>query len=692
MKLLRIIIRILFVLCVSLGFLISPGDTSAQEASPFSVDLAFSTLGYSTVQLSGDRQGRWFNFSLPQNLRLQPGSYLELTITHTPDVPSKPSALSISLNNVPLEIVPLTAENADLTTYRYSVDDILTPGRNRLQITLDTGATCEEQGASVIVAILDSSLLHLEYGLTQYAADLSLYPLPFYEESFQAVETLLVLPDDPTPVELSAAATLSAGLGAYSRGEARLAITTASALTPELQEQDHLIVIGTPERNPLLEQLSLPRSISSETLEPEWGVLQALPSPWNPYRMTLVVSGLTEAGVLKAAQALNRPLRFPGLKGPVAVVAEVQPPPEEQEQTQVVNQTLADMGNDDEILYGAQPQTITYYFYLPMGWRLQSDPRFVLAFNHSRAVDPQNSVVDVSLNGVPLESVLLDDSNAEDGILEIELSPWALQSGTNRLRVDVEMNRIQGTKCGDLLDSRLWTVLRKDSYLHLAYTRTDFSPHLGLFPYPFHSNPNLTDLLIVTPDTVSASLLQDLMTLATEMGANARGDFIEMNVQSASDVSAQMLSDYHLIFLGTPTTHSLIAQINDLLPQPFEEDTGLLKPVIDSVALVPDPSRTLGLLEEIPSPWNADNTLLVITGTAEEGVGWALQVLLNYTGKLKGNLAIAEQYVTETEEGETIVGYDFYSTETRSGLETQRGVQPVLPDRERWITLADRWW
>jgi len=681
-----------FILCVSFGFLVSPGDIGAQEPSTFSVDLAFSTLGYSTVRLSGSRQGRSFNFSLPRNLRLQPGSYLELTITHTPDVPSKPSTLSISLNNVPLEIVPLTAENADLTTYRYPVDGLLTPGRNRLQIEMDTGATCEEQGASVNVAILDSSLLHLEYSLTQYAADLSLYPLPFYEESFQAVETLLVLPDEPTSEELSAAATLSAGLGAQSRGEVRLAITTASALTPELREQDHLVVIGTPERNPLLEQLPLPRSISSETLEPEWGVLQMLPSPWNPYRMTLVVSGLTGAGVLKAAQTLNRSLHFPGLKGPVAMVVEVQPPPEEQEQTQVVNRTLADMGNDDEILYGAQPQAVTYYFHLPLGWHLQSNPRFVLAFNHSQALDPQNSVIDVSLNGVPLGSVLLDDSNAEDGILEVELPPWALQSGTNRLRVDVEMNRIQGTKCGDLLDSRLWTVLRKDSYLHLAYTRTDFSPHLGLFPYPFHSNPNLTNLLLVTSDTVSVSLLQDLITLATQVGANARGDFIEMKVQSAGHVSAQMLSDHHLIFLGTPTTHSLIAEINDLLPQPFEEDSGLLKPGIDSVALAPDPSRTLGLLEEIPSPWNADNTLLVITGTAEEGVGWALQVLLNYTDKLKGNLAIAEQYVTETEEGETVVRYDFYATETRSNLETQRGVQPVLPDRERWIALADRWW
>ncbi len=685
--------RLLLALWISLFGLLTPGDALAQQAAPFSVDLPFSTLGYGTLQLSEGQQGRTVNLFVPRNLQLQPGSYVELTITHTPEVPDKPSSLSISLNNVPLGVIPLTAENAEPTTYRYPVDGILDTGRNRLEIALDSGATCEEAGARVDVAILEESFFHLEYGLSQYPADLAYYPLPFYEESFQPVETLLVLPNDPTSLELSAAATVSAGLGAISKGEVRLTAVTLSDLTAEMRAQSHLIVVGTPQRNRLLERLSLPRPISPSTMQEEWGVLQMLPSPWNPYRMVLVISGLTDAGVLKAAQTLNRPIRFPPLRGPVALVAEVRPASEEEAQSYATDYTLADLGYDDEVFYGSQPQSVTYYFRLPLAWNLQSRPRFVLSFSHSQVVNPVNSVIGVSLNGLPLASALLDEDNAQDGVLEVELPPWALRAGVNRLRVDVEMNRPGGTKCGDLDDTRLWTVLRKDSYIHLAYTRSNAEPHLGLFPYPFNSDRNLTDLLVVVPDTVASAILQSLTSLAIGMGASAKGQYMTFRVRRVADASPEMLEKHHLIFLGTPTTHGLLAQVNDRLPQPFEEGSNLLKPVVDTVVLVPDPARTMGLLEEIASPWNADKTLLVITGTAEEGVGWALHVLLNYTRKLKGNLAIAEQYLTQTEEGEVIPAYDFFSTETRVEMrQPQSQVQPMLPDREQWIALADRWW
>jgi len=108
---------------------------------------------------------------------------------------------------------------------------------------------------------------------------------------------------------------------------------TPSELTSEILDNYNLIVIGLPEANTFLSQLSLPLSPEQTDIADDHGVLQEITSPWNSRRMVLIVTGKTYEALFKAGAALNRQILFPSFKGQIAIVEELLDPPEDEAET-----------------------------------------------------------------------------------------------------------------------------------------------------------------------------------------------------------------------------------------------------------------------------------------------------------------------------------------------------------------------
>jgi hypothetical protein len=647
-----------------------------------SVDLTFQELEIGTFQLS-ESGSRWLYLYLPGNLAPNnDASYLDLTLSHTPPEPDKLSVIGLTLNGFSLAVIALSPENAEPTTYRFYLNNApLIPGRNRLRISLDTGAGCGIRGAMVDATVYSSSLFHLEYSLIQHTPDLALYPAPFFEQSFEHEPVYVVLPHDPSATDLSAAATIAAGLGKLSDGEIRLVSALDTQVSTDVLGNHHLIVVGKRGANRLLDQLDLPLDPDDPTLSDEQGVLQELVSPWNPLHMILVVTGGSDEGLFKASQALNREVRFPGMQGPFAIVQEVLPPESIESNQRDIDFTLADLGYEDEIVYGTTPATLGYNFYMPLGWAVTDESRLILYFGHARVASVISSSMDVYLNDVPMSSVLLDESNASKGTLELALPSWLIIPGRNRIRVSIEMNLDGEDKCLFLDSTHLWTAIYSHSRLRLPFVSQDVEPSLDLFPYPFNERPSLSGLLLILPDRPRQLDYDLMLMMAAALGAADRGVALALSVISADLVTPQNLQDKDLILIGRPSIHSLIATLNDGLPQPFEPGSDLLSPKLGSVLLVQDPSRNIGLIEELAVPWDLKRTVLVITGTSDEGVALAGATLLQRDNKLAGNVALVEESV------------GVQATDTRALSSTPRS-EARGPDAERalLIRLAECWW
>jgi hypothetical protein len=620
------------------------------------------------------------------------GNYLDLFTYHFPEIPDKPSVMGVEVNGELLYTFPLTKSNAVSNTVRINLPEgSLRAGSNVIKIALDTSATCEDIGAIVDAFVGQSSTITLGYRQNPYPIDLARYPFPFVERSILNIPVTIVLPDDPTSNDLEAAATVAAGLGQMSGGSIDLDAVLESDLSFDARSDHHLIVIGRPDDNALLGELQLSLPIDDTTLKSGQGVLQEIISPWNRFRLILVVSGLDDGAVLKASNALNREARFLGMRGPVAVVTQLNPVFSWSLAPRTPRITLASLGYEEHIVYGARPQRLYYDFELPLGWQLEALPFFVLKFSHADILDPYASVMDVALNSVPIGSTLLDESNVDEGELTLTLPKRLLESGRNRLEVRIEMNfpPASRNKCIDLDDDRIWTVLSNESEIFLPYNAVDLPLDLSLLPYPF-SDLDLYETLFVLPDQPSAAIVSDLIRLAVLMGSPTQAEGVAAHVVYASEVSEEIRKSHHLILLGRPTQNSTLRAANVFLPQPFVPNSDVLKPlVVDSVAFLPDPERDAGLLELTASPWGKEYGLLAVTGTTDEGVRLAVQALLNSPDSLEGNLAVVEPAFLP-EEPDQITTYVVDTLPPATIGEGEIESDAIYEDNQ--VLLAERWW
>jgi hypothetical protein len=599
------------------------------------------------------------------------------------------------VNQQPLTpTVALTLSNTVSSTTRFDVpSNVLTTGRNDVNVALNIdGLTCNDPNSLVEVLISPDSALTLNYQQHPYPADLGLYPFPFAEQSVVEIPVAIVLPDEPTSEDLSIAASIAAGLGKFSQGNINLTAVLASELDVTTRADSHLIVVGQPETNSLLEQLSLPLPLDETTLKPGQGMLAEIVSPWNEFRLVLVAAGLDYEGLAKAGQALNRQAHFLGMRGPAAIILDVLPL-SETETTFTASTTLASMGFEDEVFQGRGIKKSYVDFYLPLGWNLEDLPFLMLKFIHADSLDPHDSVIDIYLNRVPIGSTLLNADNATQGELTVTMPAHLLRTGRNRLEMQVELNLFNDDLCDGLDLDRAWAVIRSDSELFLPYSAIDIRADLNSFPHPFSRLAGFNQTLFVLPDEPSSLDFSDLIRLVAQMGtASNQTESISVHVTYASEVDETQRALSHLVLLGRPTENKLLAEINDQLPQPFVPGSDLLQSLaVDDVALLPDPDRDAGLLQLIASPWNEEYSLLAISGTTDGGVKLAYQALRDQAAALQGNLAVVEPVVDPLASGPGEFNAYSIDTRPRASIEPGAGGSPAA-SQDDLILLTRRWW
>lgn len=106
------------------------------------------------------------------------------------------------------------------------------------------------------------------------------------------------------------------------------------------------------------------------------GVIQLIPSPQQPNKAILLVTGLTNEAVYKAARALGIQSDLLGMTGQVALVQTIFEEAEFESEP-LESFTLADLGYEDRLLIGTSSQDAerSYYFRVPLNWSLK--PRLI---------------------------------------------------------------------------------------------------------------------------------------------------------------------------------------------------------------------------------------------------------------------------------------------------------------------------
>jgi hypothetical protein len=371
------------------------------------------------------------------------------------------------------------------------------------------------------------------------------------------------------------------------------------------------------------------------------GIIQEILSPWSQYRAILILTGLSDEAVRKASQAMSSEAQFPGMNGTVALVRHVSAPSAAGDAGLTgVEMTFADLGYQSQVIQGGgSVKRVDYFFRMPYGWQLTDEAFVDLYFSHSRLIDYEDSGLTVLLNRRPIASAALSEKTADDGHLHISLAGTDVRPGQNN-RLTLEVDASMPGMCVD--NEQAWVLIKDTSKIFLAHREeVRLELDLDFFPYPFHLNPALTNLLLVLPDSPTVAEIEIALRLAAALGDSAAGKTILPVAMMSSDLPRQDLEDFQIIVLGRPSHNDLIQQVNTQLPQPFLPGFDEIEQRLDDVVFRLPQGVGLGYLQLIPSPWNERRAFLAVTGTTDESVNWAAKILTDEPWALNsGNLAL----------------------------------------------------
>ncbi|MFB0535607.1 MAG: cellulose biosynthesis cyclic di-GMP-binding regulatory protein BcsB, partial [Anaerolineae bacterium] len=369
------------------------------------------------------------------------------------------------------------------------------------------------------------------------------------------------------------------------------------------------------------------------------GLVQEIVSPWSSNHVAIVVTGLDEKALLKAAQALSTDDHFPGMWGPYAIVQSTHPI-SESAAVSFEDMSLASLGYDDGSINSLHLEYFEHKFHVAPGWNLSDDAYLALHLAHGAALSDIQATLEVQLNDLPIGGIPLDKSNAYNSWTAFPLPATASQTGSNRIRVQVSAD-IED-KCRYITNDRYWLTVYADSFLHLPRQAAGLMLDLDNFPYPFSNHPGLGDIVFLLTERPALVEIESMLRLASQLGSVASGDVFLPQVALGGQPDAESWAGYHLIAVGLPTNNRYLAAANDTLPQPFRPGTNEILQEIDRVVYRLPPGVSLGYVQELPSPWNKDRAMLAVTGTTDEGVAWALTALTDdqLQRQLAGNLAL----------------------------------------------------
>ena len=546
------------------------------------------------------------------------------------------------------------------------------PAQNELRIAWDAAAACAYGVTSGLYLDPDSTL---QFSYTTQTVDLSLrdFPQPFYStEPVQTRTVTLLIPADPDENVLSALLAVAAGLGRHSRGALEFNVMTSGQISPAELADAHLILIGPLEswRSYLAgsglaaDVLQIPMDAGTED-----GLLILQPSPWNPSRALLLVSGENEIGYLKASASLASADFLPYANGRAAVVSQLDMGVSQT----VIDLNLASLRSEDNLLMEHLGDTaFTIPFNMPADANISPEAYIEVYFRHSQLIDYLQSSLTVSINGTKIGSIRFSDQSAENGLARIILPPDIIQPLQNTLEITTSI--VPQDLCADERSGNFWVSVLGDSYLHLPPVLEEGSAQAGDLYLNDFPQALLTDESLSTLTFVAAA--QDWQNwlyaadLAYRLGGFTASGPLRPSAAFLGTDRADLSGQSVLLIGGT--VEIAASAWNDVLPLSFEADGSLPSLSFDGVQFSTAGDQDLGVLQivrlsESGAPLfnlagNSAGGLNAAMTAAREGLSGRLSSAGNVTlidGEQNGHELLIEKPVsTSAEDGGTLKWYE----------------------------------
>lgn len=628
----------------------------------------FSDFGVdSDIILRGPFETRRITFDLPPNWVLQEGTVLTLEIgaffavagddgTNALDGGFSGALLEVYFNDGLQQSVPLLNSPNATYTIPILVRDLISTrgdGAHSITLALDAALDCDLDFHRTTIAIKNTSSVVLPYTEAALDLDLRRLPWPIYQARVNAPSSVfVVLPDSPSADVIQAGLITMGAFGRMTSGRLPMSMILISQITESITAQSDLIFVGQPSAFGVLSDLSFPLDVSTDgfvstEVRQDDGVLQIVPSPWNGTKSVLMISGDSDAGIVKAAQALASGSMLTGMNSAYSVIAQVAPfalsggilP--ESGQAQSPELAFSSLGYTATTFNSVGLNYFTYEFTIPPGLTPSETPYVEFRFSNSSLLDPFRSGIEVALNDIVVGSLQFTEETSTLSTARVDLPLSVLRSGTNRL--DLVIGLLPLDACSVTATTGLWTTIFPDSYIYLPLVNAPDSPalfrDLTSYPYPFATDASFARTTFVLPgDDFGAWTAAG--KIAYDLGARVEGPILSFEAAFDGEVN-DLSKDGHLIIVGEPRDLTILSELRDAIPAYFEENSNVAVLETQLVTYRISDEKSLGYLEIFVSPWSSQAAVLGVFGTNPDGLNHAVNSIVNFQIRetLSGNFS-----------------------------------------------------
>ena len=617
----------------------TPSKNRSESLSIFTFTL--KDLGYtSDVEYQGVLANHQYDINLPGNWDFSKPAVITIYFSHSLSLNPR-SSLAVDWNDTRVASSLLDSTNADHGSLQVEIPaNQMSSGYNKLSLQFYMGIRddfCEDFDNPAVWAVVhDTTSLDVQYSARKPNLDLNILPDYLVDPSPLCQNTVtLVLPDAPTTAELNAAALVSTKLGQMADWhplELKMLALEQLALQ---KPTGNLIIIANAQYLSTQNETLIPnyngsagtlqlKDLDGENIDADAGVLWLQTSPYDSQAFAVTLTGSTSGGLEKAARAFATTSVYDRLSGQMGIILDTLPSGNTTNISKSLIYTLSGLGYQDIVAAGNRQQSTNLNVPLQMVFNSLGDATFKLNFSHSTVLNPERSYMDVLINNVPVKRINLNSSNAENSEEEINIPLRLFKLGNNVLtitsNIQVDASVAQSTLyCTDEYYSESWLTISPDSSLIFPSGVAQNTTSLMGYPGINLGQSSLSNLAFVVPDTIDWASASTVLTVANRIGRIAKGDQLFPAVITASTQEKDAVDRPYQIFVGLFNQNPAIAQINDLLPLPFEED-GITPKALEGVTSISLPTNSLGFIESL---FTAEGTYrLVLTANSPLGLEW----------------------------------------------------------------------
>ena len=670
----------------ALNLLITALAHASEPAPAGPVRLSFADLGAPSLELRGTQPSGTINIGVRGD-EVIAAAKLRLRMTYSPALLPQLSHLRVSVNGQVLAALPLPAEQAGREIEREVViDPRYFSDFNQLRFDLVGHYTmeCEDPSHTSLWATLSSlSELELSVQRLELRNELGLLPAPFFDRRDNRRITLpIVLPEQPARDIVRSAGVVASWFGAL--GDYRSARFPVSfGALPE----HHALVFATNAAKPARLQLN-------DVTDPTVSIID---HPNIPAVKLLVFQGKDEAQLRQAVEGVV--LGNPVLSGPQATVTAIERPkrmPYDAPRWLRTHRpvTLGELVDSPQQLQtsGTSPAPIRVNLRLPpdlFTWNQPGVP-MDLRYRFTPPNQQDTSTLNISINELLLRSYRLRPQGGDDGSRTV-LVPL-LDSGTiqqseelripafqlvsnNQLQFRFSLDPQRSGPCSHIPDSQARQGIDPDSTIDFSdFEHYTAMPNLALFAnagYPFTRYADLSETVIVLPDTTQAGALEQLFFLLGRMGRHTGA--VALSYQLVNVEQAKQARDADILILSGQGAAPLLTEWQQDLALAISGDERKFNelsvaPRFDNPIAVDERGRStggqvqvnakgsLGAFISFESPLSGDRTVVALAGS-DDAAAQSLLASLEDDGKVPqilGDLAIVRGDTVQSYRGESV--------------------------------------